>query len=152
MHLRKVDKFKYFSVIFSSTMRWNSHLDYICTKAYKKLFLGRQPRHANSDVRQLVYNCYVRPVLEYASTVWDPYKKCHESQTKRMQNLAFRFIFSRYKRTEFVSAMTQELQLDLLAKRRQISRLKEIFFIANDSLECVNVFGLSCTTYFSLLC
>lgn len=130
VQLRKVDEFKYLGVIFSSTMQWNSHVDYVCSKAYKKLlFLRRQLRHANSDVRKLAYMCYVRPLLEYASIVWDPYRKCHESQIERIQNLALRFIFSRYKRTESVSSMRQEAQLDSLAKRRKISRLKELFSI-----------------------
>lgn len=130
--LAKVDEFKYLGVIFCNTLRWNSHVDYICARAYQKLaFLRRHLRHANRDVRLTAYKSYVRPILEYASCVWDPYRRKQVTQIERIENLALRFIFSEYRRTSSVTAMRAEARLDRLENRRKISRLKELYIIAN---------------------
>lgn len=116
----------------ANTLRWNSHVDYICAKAYQKLgFLRRHLRHANRDVRLAAYKCYVRPILEYAGCVWDPYRKQQVAQIERIQNLALRFVFSEYRRTKSVTAMRNEVGLDCLEKRRKVCRLKELYAVAN---------------------
>ena len=38
------------------------------------------------------YTALVRPTLEYAQTVWDPYHKEHIRKLKAVQNKAARFV------------------------------------------------------------
>ena len=45
------------------------------------------------------YKCYVRPVLEYSSTVWDPYTVSPTRKLKSVQSRAARYTLCRYRRT-----------------------------------------------------
>lgn len=71
----EVDEFKYLGVTISKSLKWASHIQNICTAAYKKLgFLRRKLRNASLNFRLLAYNSLCRLKLEYASVVWDPHR------------------------------------------------------------------------------
>ena len=55
---------------------WNNHIQYITHKAVQvNGFLYRNLRQYPSNIKSTCYwrKSMVRPVLEYASTVWDPH-------------------------------------------------------------------------------
>ena len=67
---------RYLGVDISSGLSWNSHIDRITVKANRTLgFLKRDIKTKQSKVREMAYNTLVRPQLEYASPIWDPYTK-----------------------------------------------------------------------------
>jgi hypothetical protein len=49
-------------------------------------------RGCPQDVKSQAYTTLVRPVLEYASTVWDPYTLQHIYALERVQRQAARFV------------------------------------------------------------
>ena len=53
-------------------LKWNTHVEYICKKASKKLYSLRVLKRAGVDDMSIlkVYLITIRPVLEYAITVW----------------------------------------------------------------------------------
>ena len=55
-------------------MKWNEHIQDICSKASKRLYFLRVLQRASFVVPDLVklYCCYIQPVLEYACPVWHP--------------------------------------------------------------------------------
>jgi hypothetical protein len=55
-------------------------------------FLRRNLRGCPQDVKVQVYTTLVRPVLEYASTVWDPYTLQQIYALERVQRQAARFV------------------------------------------------------------
>jgi hypothetical protein len=66
----------------------------------------------------------VRPHLEYASSVWDPYLQKHIYQIEMVQRRAARFIKHEYSRDPgIVTSILQELELQALPERRKTSRL-----------------------------
>ena len=66
--LEKVDNIKYLGVTISKDLKWNT----VCTKANKTLgFLRRNLSSWSQDVKETEYKGLLRPILEYASTVWD---------------------------------------------------------------------------------
>jgi hypothetical protein len=53
---------------------WDSHINSITTKANKTLgFLRRNINISLTTVKEQAYKSLVRPSLEYACSVWDPY-------------------------------------------------------------------------------
>ena len=74
--LEVVTSARYLGVDISSGLSWSSHIDRITVKANRTLgFLKRNIKTKQSKVREMAYNTLVRPQLEYASPIWDPYTK-----------------------------------------------------------------------------
>ena len=69
-----VDSAKYLGVTLSTDLRWNRHIDNITHKANQTLgFLRRNLKINSVALKTKAYRTLVRPTLEYASIVWDPY-------------------------------------------------------------------------------
>ena len=64
-----------------------------------------------------MYKTLVRPVLEYASCAWSPYKQGHIQSLEKIQRKAVRWI-ENLKRTDSVTQAIEQLSLDPLLKRR----------------------------------
>ena len=55
-------------------LNWTEHMCNIRAKSWKTLgFLRRNLQGCRPDIKATVYITMVRPSLEYAATVWDPY-------------------------------------------------------------------------------
>src|SRR5260221_132195 len=65
----------------------------------------------------------VRPLLEYATAAWDPYRKSRVESLEQVQRRAARFVQADYRRTSSVSAMLQLMDWPTLETRRQTNRL-----------------------------
>ena len=62
---------KYLGVYINSKLSWNHHVDAITEKASSTLwFLNRNTAYCCHVVKEYCYQTYIRPQLEYASTVW----------------------------------------------------------------------------------
>ena len=72
LNIEIVQTFKLLGVIISSDLTWNAHVDYICTKASKRLYALRILKRSGAPANDLitVFCAFIRPVLEYASPVW----------------------------------------------------------------------------------
>ena len=74
-----------------SGLSWNSHMDRITVKVNRTLgFLKRNIKTKQSKVREMAYNTLVRPQLEYASPIWDPYTKGKILQIEKVKRRAAR--------------------------------------------------------------
>ena len=68
-----VQSAKYLGITIHRELNWDQHINNICNKANKTLgFLGRNLKISNSSIKERAYKAFVRPTLEYASSVWDP--------------------------------------------------------------------------------
>lgn len=74
----------------------------------------------------------VRPMLEYACEVWDPYVKELQLKLESVQRQALRFIYSSYRRQDSVSPLYDRASLPLLQVRRKQKRLKLFYSIINN--------------------
>ena len=77
---------KYLELTFSNNLSWNKHIDNVTKKANATCAFLR--RNINSCSRQVKAQCYttlVRPNLEYAATVWDPYTKFNINKLEKCQ-------------------------------------------------------------------
>ena len=123
--LEQLDSIKYLGVNIASNLHWAKHIDEICNKAYKILgLLKRNLSSCPQEVKMLAYKGLIRPILEYASAVWDPHQKFLQEKLEKVQNQAARFIASNY--SQEPGSMTKillDLKLEPLKERRKKSRL-----------------------------
>ena len=73
--LERVETFKYLGVILSLDLCWTPHVESVCTKVRKLLGLlyRRFYNNAGTDTLLELYTTQIRPHLEYAAPVWDPF-------------------------------------------------------------------------------
>jgi hypothetical protein len=130
--LESVPEAKYLGVTIKKDLNWNQHISDTCTKANRALgFLRRNLQISNIKVKQLAYFTYVRPIVEYCSSVWDPYRACQQAQLEMIQRRAARFVCNRYRRTSSVGSMLEVLQWKSLQERRTAARLSMFYKMQN---------------------
>ena len=116
--IENVTNFKLLGVIISSNLTWNLHIDYICTKARKRLFSLRLLKRSGVPTKKLdtIYSSFVRPILEYACQVWhfSLTQKLIE-QVEQIQRRALRIIIPTLSYNECLDA----LNMDTLYERRR---------------------------------
>ena len=122
---------KYLGITISSYLRWNKHVDEVCSKANKTLgFLRRNLRVSSPKLKTLAYFSLVRPLVEYAAPAWDPHTDRNINKLQKVQRRAARFVCNRYNNnTSSVSDMIKHLQWSSLQQRREILRLVLLYKI-----------------------
>ena len=119
-----VDQVKYLGVILSSDLSWDKHVRYIQGKAERVLGLLKHTlSRAPDKIKLIAYKTICRPILEYASAVWDPTQRSLSHKLEVIQNKALRFIFNIKGREASMTELRKEKQIHSLAKRRQQSRI-----------------------------
>ena len=104
-------------------------------KANKSLgFVRRNLYPCSESTKRLAYVTIIRPKLEYATAVWDPYRQEQIASIEAVQRRAARFIKRDYNRTSSVTEMVQSLDLDLLEDRRKAHRLNILYLAVNNSI------------------
>jgi hypothetical protein len=135
--LSTVPTAKYLGVTLHHRMDWDDHVNSICSKANSALgFLRRNLKVSSSSIRERAYKAFVRPILEYAPSVWDPYEEKHKTAIEKVQRRAARYVLNRYHNRSSVSNMLQLLEWRPLQERRKISRLSALYKIKNETMLC----------------
>ena len=128
--LSRVDKHDYLGVTISSDLRWNNHVSKITCKASRTLgLLRRTLSPCSQQVKSTAYKMLVRPQIEYASEVWNPYTLKNTNRLEQIQRNAARFVHHDYRRQTSVSPLIQQLQWDSLHNRRLIQQATMIYKI-----------------------
>ena len=66
-----------------------------CNKSYRTLgLLKRNLSSCPMEVKLQAYKGLIRPVLEYASTAWDPHQSYLQEKLEKVQKRAARYITS----------------------------------------------------------
>ena len=92
-NLSAVDKHKRLGIWIESSLRWDAHIDYIVGKANRVLGLIRRTFGPKDPVAiKTAFNALVRPILEYAWPVWNPYLVKHIHSIESVQRRAPRLI------------------------------------------------------------
>ena len=122
--LEVVTSAKYLGVDISSGLSCNSHIDRITGNANRTLgYIRRNIKSKNQKVRETAYNTLVRPQLEYAAPIWDPYTKEKTLQLEKIQRRAARWTTSNYDYRSSVTSMLDQLSWRTLEQRRADARL-----------------------------
>ena len=130
--LQPVKKAKYLGVTISQDLRWDTHVINVTNRANQKLGLLRRTLRVSSiKAKEQAYKALVRPSLEYASAVWDPYIEEEITKLERVQRQAASWVVHHFRQTSSVSEMLEQLQWPLLSQRRRTARLALMYKFHN---------------------
>jgi Reverse transcriptase (RNA-dependent DNA polymerase)/Endonuclease-reverse transcriptase len=140
--LEAVDNYKYLGVVFDRRLRWGSQVERVSKKGINTLnFVMRQLRGTGREVKEKAYFSLVRPIAEYASSVWDPYRIGEVKDVERIQRIAARRVTGKVRRwrwevnergeavriLESPTEMIKELGWQTMEERRKVDRLCNFF-------------------------
>ena len=90
-----VEQHSYLGVIIDHKLSWQPYVDYACGKAMKLIgLLNRNLRICSKAVKELSYKQFALPVLDYASSIWDPYHQNQITKLEMIQHRAARFVLN----------------------------------------------------------
>ena len=94
--------------------------------------------NCSKEIKSRAYLTLVRPILEYASPVWDPHLVKVRDQIEKVQQAAARWVSSDYHWSSSVSSMLSLLNWPTLFLRCKISKL-QIFYKAIHTLTALPI-------------
>ena len=123
--LENVESIKYLGVTITSDLRWNTHVNNVCTKANRTLgFLRRNLYSCPQEEKETAYKGLVRSVLDYASSVWDPAGVVLQEELESVQKRAARFVTGNYNyKTGSMTGILGQLKWGSLKKKRKDNSL-----------------------------
>ena len=129
--LETVKHHPYLGVEIAHNLKWTKHINNVTAKANNALwFIRRNLWRCPASVKQQMFFALVRPILDYASVVWDPHTISDIQQLEAIQRRAARFVTNNYKRTEgSATNILQKLDWPSLQQRRKEHRLTTMFKI-----------------------
>ena len=77
------------------------------------------------------YNTFVRPILDYCSTIWSPYTMSNINKIEAIQRRAARFVFKDFACFSSVTSMLCSLSWPTLRERRCSLKLLMLYKIVN---------------------
>jgi hypothetical protein len=129
--LEKVTSFKYLGVLFSQDGSWSAHITNVCNKARKVLGLLYRKYYLKSHTDTLLhlYKMLVRPLLEYASCVWEPHLRKYINSIEKVQAFALKICLKEW----YVNYDTpfEAASILTLVKRRQYLEQCHLYSIVN---------------------
>lgn len=100
-------------------------MNFVTSKAIRNLhFIFRNIRQAGVKAKSDAYISMIRPLLEYACTVWDPHEIVLINKVERVQNMAARLVFKCVGSDVSVTELKTRLGWENLSTRRQELRIK----------------------------
>jgi hypothetical protein len=91
--LRKTECEKDLGVFIDSDMKFSSQIATQTKKAYKVLgMIKRNFQCSNRHIFQILYSTLVRPHLEYAIQLWNPYQVGHKKKLEQVQRRATKMV------------------------------------------------------------
>ena len=136
--LQPTDSAKYLGATITPNLSWKTHIDNNTKKANSTLsFLRRNISSCPPSVKETAYKTYVRPIVEYASSVWSPHAETHINQLEMVQRRAARFVKKDYQRKSSVTTMLQALKWDTLQHRRNVARVTMLYKTINGLVDII---------------
>ena len=91
--LQETPSHSHLGVEISQDLKWDTHIVNITSSANKiNGFIRRNLISCTKETKSAAYSTLVRPILEYSSSVWDPYTKEHIHQLGKIQRRAARMV------------------------------------------------------------
>jgi len=83
---------------------------------------------------EMKWRPWVRPTIEYASALWDPYLQKDKHRLDMVQRRSARYVTNRYGNSSSVSDMIKQLNWTSLEDRRKNARLTMLYKINNQEV------------------
>jgi hypothetical protein len=121
-----VDNHKHLGLTFSCALKWHEHINNISASASEVLVKFQLKR---STLNQ-IYISYMRPILEYASIVWDGCAEYEKQSLEQLQHEAARIIAGAT-RSVSIDCLVKEAGWESLSDRHHFligEKLKNLLF------------------------
>ena len=113
---------------------WKTHIQNITSSAAKALgVLRRRFSKCSVNSKKLLFNATVKPIVEYASTVWDPHTQTDKKSLETIQNRGARYISGDYSHFSSVPSIKERVGIRSLEYTRRRKRLI-VFHKINNNL------------------
>ena len=134
--LNNIDSTGYLGVELSKDLKWNIHTNKTAAKGNRTLgVLRRNLGRCPQSIKDLAYRTILRPQLEFATAVWDPYTEKNIHKLESTQRRAARFVCNKYSYEASVTSMLHKLKWPTLEQRRAESRLSMMHRIVNNKVD-----------------
>ena len=134
--LKEVTGAKYLGVTIDRKLTWNDHIANITKKANNtRTFLQHNINSCPQAIKSRCYQTFVMPIVEYASTVWDPSTKKYTKAFENVQRQAARFVMNDYQRCSSVGNMLESLERKSLQGRRADATLMMLYHINHELVD-----------------
>ena len=125
--LQKVDNAKYLGMTLNQNLKWKTHITLTIKKANQQLMLLRRNlRKCPRKLKANSYQVYVKPILSYASSVWNPIGTAGQglrTQLEMVQRKAARFFNSDWSWESSPRQMMSDLNWRSLELVRKINNI-----------------------------
>ena len=109
--LKVVASTKYLGVTLEENCKFDAHINATVNAGNKMLgFIRRNIKVNSQRTKEMAYKMLVRPKVEYAASVWDPYTKSQISNLEENQRRAARFVLNDHKKCSSVTNMLKSLK------------------------------------------
>ena len=117
--IKTVQQPKYLGVTTDSKLTWKKHIKITTHKANTALaFLRCNLKPCSLYIKSKCYLGTVRPIIEYACTVWAPHTAQDINKIEMVQRRAERFVYNKYYHSVSVSSILESLVWPTLQARR----------------------------------
>ena len=98
--------------------------------------LRRNLHFCSETTRERAYFALVRPYVEYACSLWDPYTADHIKSIEMVQRRAVRFVYQNYKQEPgTVTGLLQKSNWLSLSSRRKICSMSFIYKMIHEEVD-----------------
>ena len=133
MAAQTVPNVTYLGVTINEHLSWSNHITNITKKANAtKGFLQRNISSCPSSIKEICYKLMIRPILEYASTVWAPHLQKDILKLESVQRRSARFVLNDFASLSSVTNMLQKLRWPTLEQRRNNSKVIMLYKIIHN--------------------
>ena len=127
---------KYLGLNITTNLSWNTHIGAVTKKANNiNALLSRNISSCPSNIKAKCYTTLVRPILEYASVIWDPVTQKGTKEVEMVQRRAARFVAGDYRTTSSVSRIIERLQWPSLEVRRKRAKVTMLYRVVHQLAE-----------------
>jgi hypothetical protein len=117
--------------VFSSDCKWTKHIDKLIESALKQLNVLRKLKYRlNRNYLEKIYLTFSRPVLEYASEVWDNCGQINSDRLEKVQ-LEAASIVTGLPSFASINSIYIETGREKLITRREVRKLVLFYKIVN---------------------
>lgn len=122
--LEHVTSARYLGVEITKNLKWTKHIENITSKANKtSAYISRNLKGCPVQTQALAYKTVVRPIIEYASVVWDPHLEKDIKSLEKVQKRTARKITNTFSRRASATALTKQIGLEPLKDRRKKNKI-----------------------------
>lgn len=145
--LIRVESLRDLGILFDHKLHLDLHIDKIVNKAYQMYgFIMRASHDFHQPSTYLhLYKSLIRPQLEYAVSIWNPFYTKYKDIIERVQRKFLRAMHFRcYRATLSYRKLLEKYKLQTLEDRRTLLEAMTLYGICHNNFDCIDLTNKIC--------